>query len=287
MKIAIILSILLLFSLSSGFFTFDNPSSFSTEKTKVVSDFIPPGKPAEIIYLWEDNFTRQEKEKIRTWLNTTASAAQKTLGNFPFELHFFIHRADNAREPVPWGNTERSDIQGVNFHVNPDFTLDEFLHDWTAPHEISHLAIPFVGRKNAWFAEGFATYMQGQVLIEMGEFTQKQVKDKYLKKLDNCRDFYQSDSPFVLVADSLRSHHHYPAMYWGGVTFFENINAHLTEKRGMTLNQLLKQYQLCCRLSDDTINELIYSFDKIAGDDYAKNLLDDYQQAPAREVIKE
>jgi hypothetical protein len=243
------------------------------------------GKPTEPIFHWEDKFNKEEKNKITTWLNKTASATQQTLGNYPFDLHFYIYRADNANEPVPWGNTERSEIQGVTFYVNPDFSLEEFLHDWTAPHEISHLAIPFPGRSNKWFSEGFATYMQGLVLIEMGEFTAGQIEEKYQKKLANCRPYYQSDSPFIFVADSLKGNHHYPEMYWGSVTYFENLNSYLIQTQGKSLTEYLRAYQLCCRLEDKNLDNFIRSFDQLTGNPYAGELLDAYRYGKARDVI--
>ena len=243
--------------------------------------------PAEIIFHWEDHFNNKEKEKIKTWLNKTALATQQTVGNYPFDIHFYIHRADNADEPVPWGNTERSEIQGVTFHVNPNFSLEEFLHDWTAPHEISHLAIPFPGKSNRWFSEGFATYMQGQILIEMGEFTPEQIEAKYQKKLSNCRPYYQSDSPFIVVADSLKRNHHYPEMYWGSVTFFVNMDQHLQKSEGKSLNELLQEYQACCRSNDKNLNDLIRSFDRLTNDTYPSDLLEAYRFGKAREVMSE
>lgn len=241
--------------------------------------------PAKLIFHWEDEFIKNEQNKIKTWLNKTAFATQQTVGNYPFDIHFYIHRADNANEPVPWGNTERSEIQGVTFHVNPKYSLEEFLHDWTAPHEISHLAIPFPGKSSRWFSEGFATYMQEQVLIKMGEFTVEQVEKKYKKKLDNCWPYYQSDSPFIVVADSLKSNHHYAEMYWGSVTFFVNLDQHLQKTEGMSLNELLQEYQLCCRENDEDLSDIIRSFDGLLEDSYPSELLDAYQNGPARAIM--
>jgi hypothetical protein len=241
--------------------------------------------PAEIIFHWEDDFNKKEQDKIKTWLNKTALATQQTVGNYPFDIHFYIHRSDDAREPVPWGNTERSEIQGVTFHVNPAYSLEEFLNDWTAPHEISHLAIPFPGQSNRWFSEGFATYMQEQVLINMGEFTTEQVEKKYKKKLSNCWPYYQSDSPFIVVADSLKNNHHYPEMYWGSVTFFVNLDQYLQQTEGMSLNELLQEYQLCCRANDEDLNDIIRSFDRLTNDSYPSDLLDAYRNGPARAIM--
>lgn len=239
----------------------------------------------KIIFHWEDRFNKKEKAKIKEWLNRTTQAVQNVLGNYPFDLHFYIHRAENSRGPVPWANTERSETQGVNFHVNPDFSLEELLNDWTAPHEISHLAIPFLGPENAWFAEGFATYMQGQILIEMKEFTSQQIQDKYERKLTNALPYYQSNSPFIDVADSLRRNHHYPEMYWGSVTFFDNLNQHLQNTKEKSLNELLQKYQKCCRLKDETLNDLMKSFDELGDDTYAQKLLSSYQNEPAKDVM--
>lgn len=247
------------------------------------SSFITP--PAEIIFHWEDHFNNKEKDKITLWLNKTALAAQQTLGNYPFDIHFYIHRSDNANEPVPWGNTERSEIQGVTFHVNPEFSIEEFLNDWTAPHEISHLAIPFPGKSNRWFSEGFATYMQGQILIKMGEFTTAEIETKYKKKLSNCWTYYQSDSPFIAVADSLKSNHHYAEMYWGSVTYFANLNQHLKQTQDLSLNELLQEYQTCCRLNDENLSDIIRSFDQLTNNSYSSDLLDAYQNGPAREIM--
>jgi hypothetical protein len=257
--------------------------SSTTQLSQVIESAVK--KPTEPIFHWEDKFNKEEKYKITTWLNKTASATQQTLGNYPFDLHFYIYRADDANEPVPWGNTERSEIQGVTFYVNPDFTLEEFLHDWTAPHEISHLAIPFPGRSNKWFSEGFATYMQGLILIEMEEFTTEQIEEKYQKKLGNCRPYYQSDSPFIFVADSLKSNHHYPEMYWGSVTYFANLDKYLTQTQNKSLTEFLQAYQLCCRLKDKNLDDFIQSFDQLSGNPYAGELLDAYQYGKARDVI--
>lgn len=234
---------------------------------------------------WQDKFNKEEKAKVEHWLEVVNSACTEVLGEYPFKINFNIYKVNNAREPVPWAQTVRSNDQGVNFHIDPDFTLEEFLNDWTAPHEISHLSIPFLGPENMWFAEGYATYMQGQILIAMKEFSKEQIEDKFQSKLRKAIPYYQSNSPFIEVADSLRRSHHYPEMYWGSVTFFDNLNQHLLESKGKSLIELLQEYQKCCRLKDKNLDELINSFDELSGDSYSKKLLRSYQKEPARNVM--
>ncbi|NOY50274.1 MAG: hypothetical protein GXO88_06915, partial [Chlorobi bacterium] len=233
--------------------------SFMAEKSQL------PTAVTNIIFHWEDDFSNSEKKKVRTWLNATSNATFKLLGNYPFELHFHLYRASNANEPVPWANTIRSDKQGVNFYINPDFSLGDFLHDWTAPHEISHLAIPAVGPENSWFSEGFASFMQGEILVEMNELSQKEIDDKYQEKRNMAQLYFESKKPFTKVASRLKSDHLYAALYWGGAGFFAKLDEHLLKTKGIKLADMLKSYQNCCRLSDKDLEDVVSSFDKISG----------------------
>jgi len=235
---------------------------------------------------WKDKFSKNEKEKINLWLVAVNSACREVLGEYPFTININIYRVDNAREPVPWAQTVRFGEQGVDFHIDPNFSLEEFLNDWTAAHEISHLSIPFLGTENMWFAEGYATFMQGQILIKMKEFSREEIEEKYLRKLNKALPFYQSNSSFVQVADSLKSKHRYPDLYWGSATYFVQLNKHLLKKRAVSLTDIISEYQTCCRLSDESLSDVIESIDKLVGDSYASDLLNSYENKPARQLIK-
>lgn len=241
--------------------------------------------PEKIIFIYESDFSSSEKIKLEKWLNSTTMAVAKRLGDYPFQVHYYLNRSENAGEPVPWAHTERSDIQGVHFHVNPDFSLEDFLNDWTAPHEISHLAIPFVGKSNSWFAEGFATYMQNEVLLEMNEMTEKQVKDKYDSKLDAAYPYYQKEEPFAEVAMDLRSQHRYPQMYWGGAYFFVQLDKELKKNNGKSLCEVLVEYQDCCRLQDGSIDDIMTSFDQISDGNTSRELINNFRTLPAKEIL--
>lgn len=250
------------------------------------ADFIQKESNA-IIFHYEDPFSDIEKQKLESWLTTTVSASQKLLGKYPFTLHLYLHRSDNSSEPVPWANTERSEKQGVHFHVDPDYSLKSFLSDWTAPHEISHLAIPFVGRSNSWFAEGFATYMQNEILLAMGECTQKDIDLKYEEKINNARPYYMVDEPYAEVAKGLSKTHHYPEMYWGGALFFVQLNDRFIKDHQTSLSKVLQDYQSCCRLNDKSIQAILGSFDTITGSSSAIDLMELYSTLPARDLFPE
>ena len=242
---------------------------------------------AAIQFHYEDSFSPEEKKKVEKWLNMTAKATQDVLGAFPFVLNFYIHRSDDAGEPVPWAHTQRTADQGVHFHIDPSYSLSEFLKDWTAPHEISHLAIPFVGKSNSWFAEGFATYMQNEILLAMGECTQTDIDEKFASKLNNARPYYQVDEPFAEVAMSLRKKHKYPEMYWGGALFFIQLDQLLKKENDISLCDLFQEYEVCCRLSDKNLSQVLNSFDSLVEGSPANDLMLIYTTQAARTVFNE
>ncbi len=218
-------------------------------------------------YHWEDRFSETERRKLQQWVDEVYTALTRYSGPMPFVVHVYFHRR-SAREPVPWGQTIRQRRrQGVELHVDPSYSLDRFLADWTAPHEFSHLLIPYLGRKNAWFAEGFASYMQYQVMHEMGVLSAQQMRRRYAERIRRARRGYRhSQRTFVEAAPRLRAEYAYPTLYWGGAIFFLRADQALREDASSTLQEVLQRYIHCCRTSARTGNlvDLIDELDRVS-----------------------
>jgi len=119
----------------------------------------------KVKWKWEDKFSQTEQDSLKLWINTTMKGIEDLVGAYPFEISIYFHKSKSTREPVLWAHTVRGEEQAVHFYVNPTyFSYQDFISDWTAPHEISHLILPFLGKQNSWFAEGFASYMQYRVM---------------------------------------------------------------------------------------------------------------------------
>jgi len=159
------------------------------------------------------------------------------------------------------------------------------MKDWTAPHEISHLAIPFLGKSNSWIAEGFATYMQNEILLELKEMSQAEVDEKYRRKLSNAYPYYQENSTFAETAMALRKRNYYAEMYWGGAYFFMQLDKRLKAEKNMNLCAILKQYQDCCRMGDSNINDVLKSLDKISKSSIAQDLMEEYKSKPSKMIM--
>ncbi len=228
---------------------------------------------AGIDYRFGDAFTEAEKRKLTAWIGDVATGLEDLVGPYPFDIQIRFVRAD-AAEPVPWANTLRGRTQGVRFHVNPDFSKQELLDDWTAAHELSHLVLPFLGRENSWFAEGFASYMQYQVMHAMGVLSADEVTRRYWQKLDKAANDYRYDDRSVVEASPrLRQERKYPVMYWGGSVFFMRLNERLQRDAQTDLISLVSEHMRCCWRPEDSLGELVRSLDRLLEEPFVEEEL--------------
>ena len=166
-----------------------------------------------------------------------------------------------------------------------DYDLDAFLSDWTAQHEISHLSIPFMGSHNAWFSEGYATFMQYKIMENQGVYSATQVHERFQTRIKECKANYQSNKALPVVADSLKGKWEYPDMYWGGFTFFYMLDYQLKRDKNIALTSLIESYVNCCRVNDSTPEDLCLKLDSISNSDLASQLLQRYKTQPARDIF--
>ena len=119
---------------------------------------------AEYRYRYEGTFSSDERIKLETWIGEVRAGLESLVGPFDFHVDIYFVRVDSG-QPVVFSNTIRGRRQGIRLRVDPDFPLEDFLADWTAPHEFSHLALPYLGQEHSWFAEGFASYLQHTIMV--------------------------------------------------------------------------------------------------------------------------
>lgn len=225
-----------------------------------------------VAYLWRDDFSAAEREKLTAWVGETVAALETLVGPFPMDVRVYIHRRDDASEPVPWANTQRYRGQGVHFHVDPDYPLRAFREDWTAPHELSHLILPYLGDAHAWFAEGFASYMQYQVMEAQGVLTAGEAARRYRRNFEAAeRGYDYGDRTFPEAAPKLRAERKYPVMYWGGAAYFMQVDDAL-QHSGSSLAVVLRRYLACCRRNHGELEALLTELDRIAGADTFRQL---------------
>lgn len=224
-------------------------------------------RAAELTYVWEDAFSETERARLVSWVEEAAAGVETLVGAFPMDVEIHFHRRAGAREPVPWANTRRGRVQGVHFHVDPRFPPAAFRRDWTAPHELAHLVLPYVGRQHAWFAEGFASFMQYQVMHAMGVLSDEAAASRLRQRLARAaRDYDYPDRSFADAAPSLRAEGRYPVMYWGGAAYFLQVDDTL-RRHDTNLIAVLRDYTACCRRNRASLEALIGQLDELSGSD--------------------
>jgi hypothetical protein len=219
---------------------------------------------AERLWHWEDTFDDAEQAKLRAWVGIVADNVEEAIAPYPFDVHVHFYRS-SATAPVPWANTIRSRRQGVNIHVNPDHTRDELLSDWTVYHELAHLLLPYLGRQHSWFAEGFASYMQYQLMHSAGVLSAEEMRTGYREKIERAASRYDlPDRSFIEASPLLRARRDFPTQYWGGAVYFLRVDAEL-RGRGTSVPEIISTFVACCRFEPRDLDALLETLDRLAG----------------------
>lgn len=242
----------------------------------------------ELILHYKSEFDSVTQLKLEDWITTIYAATEFTLGNYPFDVHVYFFESNSRNSPVSFGQANFTDnLHKVNLYVNPDASLEELMQDWTAPHELSHLSIPFLGKSNKWFIEGYATFFSRQILMDMGYYTQSSFDSLYYSKIHNAKEAFNSDSiSFIDKSQEVLAQHKYGTFYSAGSSFFMTIDLRLRKDRSMRFADLIKDYQECCRLTDLTIDQVVASFDQLIGEPWCSELLDVYRNKSANEALR-
>ncbi|MFK8046099.1 MAG: hypothetical protein AB8B72_11435 [Crocinitomicaceae bacterium] len=243
-------------------------------------------KNYQVHYEWEDDFEEQDKIKLQTWIEEISEVTQSTIGTYQFDVYYHFHQS-KGNEPVPYAHTSRqTNHQAVHFYVNPKFSLPEFMADWTAQHEISHLSLPFVGKKNMWFSEGYATYMSRQIMINQGIYTALEFDSIYYHRIKGDKYISALDS-FTIpkVCQKLKSNHNYPSIYYAGSSYFYIANQQLKKNHQTSLMDVIKKYQVTKRLKDKGLKDVLKSLDDVIGDRTFTDLYSDFENNSTYEVL--
>ncbi len=233
---------------------------------------------------WQAPFSQAEQAKLSKWLAFSTTATTSLLGPYPFTMQLYLYRRP-ANEPVPWANTCRDNGQQVHFYVEPRFSFAEFQQDWTAYHEIAHLALPYLGKEHAWFAEGFASYMQYHIMQHSGvtDSAAGAIRSKFASQKQHYQNNTSMRDNAILQLQSRR----FAAGYWGGAQYFVIADTLLRQQGNENLAQLIQRYQQCCRLRDNNLTDVIASLDSLSDSTLFSTLLRQFSQQPASQLLQQ
>lgn len=151
-----------------------------------------------------------EAAKLRPWIETSARTVAAFYGRFPADelnLRLVARTGDGVRGGV----TTNAGGAHIEVGVGTAVTRAQLADDWVLVHEMIHLALPEVGRRHNWLAEGLSTYVEGIARAQSGTRAVTDVWSEFLRAMP--RGLPQPGE------GGLDETHTWARTYWGGALF--------------------------------------------------------------------
>jgi len=114
-----------------------------------------------------DDPTSARRELLRTWVARSANIVADYYARFPAPL-VDVELQSAAGDGVGGGRTTNESGLLIHVSVGREATPERLSSDWVLVHEMVHLALPEVGRRHNWLAEGLAVYVEGVARAQAG-----------------------------------------------------------------------------------------------------------------------
>ncbi len=189
---------------------------------------------------------------VRQWLARAAGAVTTLYGAFPVRhAQLVVVPGARGNEPVPWAYVLRGGAPSAHFFINQRRPLAEFLSDWTAVHELSHLLLPYVRPEDAWLSEGTASYYQNVLSARAGMIP---VAEAWQKLHSGFRRGMKSN-PGLTLADATERMFRdgaFMRVYWEGAAIMLLADQRLRSRSAgaQSLDSALAQLRACCLSAD-------------------------------------
>lgn len=233
-----------------------------TEHTVLV-----PGGELHVAIL--DGRPKVNEAQIIDWLQRAADAVAQLYGRFPVaSLQVVVVPGARGAEPVPSAYVLRGGGPGAHFFVNQRRPIEEFLSDWSAVHELSHLFLPYINSSDAWLSEGVASYYQHILRARAGIINAGEAWQSMHSAFQRAR---VDENGVTLAAATERMYRNgdFMRVYWEGAAIMLLADERLRERSGgrQSLDTVLEQLQRCCLAPDVGwhAEDLFRRLDELAG----------------------
>jgi len=122
---------------------------------------------ASTLCLHIDEATPARIQRLEVWVRRSADIVARYYGRFPATL-VRIDLGSMNGDGIGGGNTINEGGLSIHVDVGRDVGPERLLDDWVLVHEMVHLALPEVGRRHDWLAEGLAVYVEGVARAQAG-----------------------------------------------------------------------------------------------------------------------
>lgn len=222
---------------------------------------------------------------MRAWIEDAARSVAAVYGRFPVPSpQILVMPGARAAEPTPWAYVLRGGQAAAHFFVNQRRPLAEYVEDWTAPHELSHLFLPYVTSNDAWLSEGMATYYQNVVRARSGAITPAEAWQRIHSGFRRGIDKSQKDQTLAQATERMFREGGYMRVYWHGTAILLAADVALRRRSdgAQSLDWVLERFGRCCLDPDVewTARKVFEKFDEIAGGEIFTRLHEREVQSP-------
>jgi hypothetical protein len=181
---------------------------------------------------------------LQRWAEEAARATTLPSGRFPLRSAAVEIRETDSRSSsaVPWGQTSRDDQVSVLLYVRRGADYEQLRADWTAVHEFSHLAHPYLGERGRWLAEGLASYHQNVLRARAGLLAPEEA----WRRLDAGFRRGEAAGGGPTLDAMGRQRGGTMRVYWAGAAYWLEMDLALRRDHGTTLQDVLDRYAQCC-----------------------------------------
>jgi len=159
--------------------------------------------------------------ELRRWVDYSARVVARFYGHFPVKR--LSLRLDAQRGGgVGGGVTTNTAGAEISIRVGTDITREQLADDWVLVHEMVHLALPEVGHRHNWLAEGLATYIEGIARAQAGTRPVLDVWSEYRRSM-------RVGLPKA-GEGGLDQTHTWARTYWGGALFCLQADVSIREQ---------------------------------------------------------
>lgn len=188
-------------------------------------------------------------DAIMEFVQATATDVSLAYGYFPNpspQVLVVPISSSRSSSPVPFGRVIRDGGETVELFINPAQPQEDFLKDWTATHEFSHMMVPYLHSEYRWISEGLAQYYQNVLLTRAGAYEEQEAWQKIYAGLERGRQSRPELSPNAAASGSVRSAR--MKVYWSGAALALMADVNLREQSGgeESLDTVLRDFQACC-----------------------------------------
>lgn len=223
-------------------FHFTGYAAFGRFETRAVA---VPGACLHVTILGDG--VQMGADAITRCLSRGASAASMLMGHFPEREVGLLILPTPFSTSSPFGVVGRGTMPTVAILVGERATEERLARAWVPVHEFSHLAAPFIDRRDAWLAEGIATYYQ-EILRARGGLLR--AEEAWANLLDGFARGERDGTGRTLAEESrdMRETAAYRRVYWAGAAIALMADVEMRRLSGgtRTLDDALARLHACC-----------------------------------------